>query len=146
MLYIRYALSLRQVEDVLFERGIDICHETVRLWWNRFSPLFAAEIRKYRGHGATFSRWRWYLDEVFVRVNGETHDLWRAVNHDARCSRFCHEASGPQGSTEASETDVEALRPAKDYRNGPGSLLCRRDERDWHAGASGLWKSAQQSS
>ena len=40
MLYIRYPLSLRQVEDILFERGIDICHETVRLWWNRFGPMF----------------------------------------------------------------------------------------------------------
>ena len=48
MLYIRYPLSLRQVEDLLFERGIDICHETVRLWWNRFGPRFAAEIRNKR--------------------------------------------------------------------------------------------------
>ena len=48
MLYVRYPLSLRQVEDLLFERGIDICHETVRYWWNRFGPLFAAEIRKRR--------------------------------------------------------------------------------------------------
>ena len=48
MLYIWYPLSLRQVEDLLFERGIDICHETVRFWWNRFGPMFAAEIRKKR--------------------------------------------------------------------------------------------------
>jgi putative transposase len=48
MMYIRYALSLRQVKDLLFERGIDICHETVRFWWNRFGPMFAAEIRKRR--------------------------------------------------------------------------------------------------
>lgn len=46
MLYIRYPLSLRQVEELLFERGIDICHETVRLWWNRFGRMFAAQIRK----------------------------------------------------------------------------------------------------
>jgi putative transposase len=45
MMYVRYPLSLRQVEDILFERGIDICHETVRYWWNRFGPMFAAEIR-----------------------------------------------------------------------------------------------------
>ncbi len=45
MMYIRYPLSLRQVEDLLFERGIDICYETVRYWWNRFGPMFAAEIR-----------------------------------------------------------------------------------------------------
>ena len=43
MMYIRYPLSLRQVEDLLSERGIDICHETVRFWWNRFGPLFAAK-------------------------------------------------------------------------------------------------------
>ena len=48
MMYIRYPLSLRQVEDLLFVRGIDICHETVRFWWNRFGPTFAAEIRKRR--------------------------------------------------------------------------------------------------
>ena len=46
MMYSRFPLSLRQVEDLLSGRGIDICHETVRLWWNRFGPLFAAEIRR----------------------------------------------------------------------------------------------------
>lgn len=48
MLYVRFPLSLRNVEDLLFERGIDVCHETVRLWWNRFGPLFAADIRRQR--------------------------------------------------------------------------------------------------
>ena len=42
MMYIRFPLSLRNVEDLLFERGIDICHETVRHWWNRFGPMFTA--------------------------------------------------------------------------------------------------------
>tara|TARA_Y100001951_G_C11268005_1_gene256849 strand:- start:640 stop:909 length:270 start_codon:yes stop_codon:yes gene_type:complete len=46
MMYVKYPLSLRNVEDLLAERGIDICHETVRLWWNRFGPMFAAEIRR----------------------------------------------------------------------------------------------------
>jgi putative transposase len=46
MMYVRYPLSLRDVEDLLAERGIDISHETVRFWWNRFGPIFAAEIRK----------------------------------------------------------------------------------------------------
>ena len=82
MMYIRYPLSLRQVEDILFERGIDICHETVRFWWNRFGPMFANEIRKRRLHHRSFSQWRWHLDEVFVRINGETHYLWRAVDHE----------------------------------------------------------------
>ncbi len=82
MMYIRYPLSLRQVEDLLFERNINICHETVRFWWNRFGPMFAAEIRKRRIHHQSYSRWRWHLDEVFVRINGETHYLWRAVDHE----------------------------------------------------------------
>ena len=82
MLYVRYPLSLRQVEDLLFERGIDICYETVRYWWNRFGPLFAAEIRKKRIDRRNWSNWRWHLDEVFVRINGETHYLWRAVDHE----------------------------------------------------------------
>ena len=77
MMYVRYPLSLRQVEDILFERGIDICHETVRSWWSRFGPMFAAEIRKRRIQTRSYSHWRWHLDEVFVRINGETHYLWR---------------------------------------------------------------------
>ena len=51
MMYIRFPLSLRNVEDLLHERGIDICHETVRCWWHRFGPLFASEIRKLRVAG-----------------------------------------------------------------------------------------------
>lgn len=65
MLYVRFPLSLRQVEDLLHERGIDICHETVRFWWNR-----------------SYSNWRWHLDEVYVKINGEKHYLWRAVDHE----------------------------------------------------------------
>ncbi len=82
MMYVRFPLSLRQVEDLLHERGVDISHETVRAWWNRFGPRFAAEIRKRRIHNRSFSSWRWHLDEVFVRVNGEQLYLWRAVDHE----------------------------------------------------------------
>ena len=83
MMYVRYPLSLRNVEDLLFERGIDICHETVRLWWNRFGPMFAGEIRRKRvQHMRQFTHWRWHLDEVFVRINGKQKYLWRAVDHE----------------------------------------------------------------
>lgn len=82
MMYIRFPLSLRNVEDLLHEPGIDICHETVRFWWNRFGPMFAAEIRKRRVEGMRSSNWRWHLDEVFVKVNGARHYLWRAVDHE----------------------------------------------------------------
>ena len=82
MMYVRFPLSLRQVEDLLHERGIDISYETIRTWWNRFGPVFAAEIRKQRVLHRSYSQWRWHLDEVFVRINGETHYLWRAVDHE----------------------------------------------------------------
>ena len=83
MMYVRFPLSLRNVEDLLHERGIDICHETVRYWWNRFGPIFAHEIRKKRMHpNPNHSNWKWHLDEVFVKINSETHYLWRAVDHE----------------------------------------------------------------
>ena len=83
MMYVRYPLSLRNVEDLLAERGIDISHETVRFWWNRFGPMFAAEIRKRRvAHMRGYPQWRWHLDEVFVKVNGKLCYLWRAVDHE----------------------------------------------------------------
>jgi putative transposase len=83
-LYVRYPLSLRNVEALLAERGIDISHETVRFWWNRFGPMFAAEIRKRRvAHMRVYPQWRWHLDEAFVKVNGKLCYLWRAVDHGA---------------------------------------------------------------
>ena len=82
MMYVRFPLSLRNVEDLLHERGVEISHETVRFWWRRFGPMFAAEIRKRRIEGMRSSRWRWHLDEMFVKINGERHYLWRAVDHE----------------------------------------------------------------
>ncbi len=83
LMYVRYPLSLRHVEDLLFERGIDICHETVRLWWNRFGPEIASKIRKKRiSYPQNYSNWRWHLDEAFVKIGGKTRYLWRAVDHE----------------------------------------------------------------
>ena len=83
MLYVRFPLSLRNVEDLLHERGIDVSHETVRYWWNRFGPIFAAEIRRKRArHLQAWPQWRWHLDEMFVRINGKIHYLWRAVDQE----------------------------------------------------------------
>ena len=131
MMYVRFPLSLRQVEDLLSERGIDICRETVRYWWNRFGPLFAAEIRKRRVHHHWYSNWRWHLDEVFVRINGKTCYLWRAVDHEGEVLEvFCHGTSGSQGRTQVSETRDEALWPAGFDRHGRASVLPGCDEGD----------------
>ena len=82
MMYVRFPLSLRNVEDLLHERGVDVSHETVRFWWHRFGPMFAGEIRKRRIGEMKSSRWKWHLDEIFVKINGERHYLWRAVDHE----------------------------------------------------------------
>ena len=58
MLYVRYPLSLRNVEDLLFERGYDLCHETVRLWWNRFGPMFGVRP------------WGWTVQAAFLTHRG----------------------------------------------------------------------------
>ncbi|WP_170336400.1 IS6 family transposase, partial [Ruegeria arenilitoris] len=83
MLYVRFPLSLRNVEDLLHERGIEVSHETVQYWWNRFGPMFASEIRQQRVQQLrAFSKWQWHVDEVFVKVNGKRHYLWRAIDHE----------------------------------------------------------------
>ncbi len=75
-------LSLR-VEDLTHERGIDITHETIRFWWNRFGPYFASKIKTKRSaQMRKLTQWQWHLDEVFVKINGELHYLWRAVDHE----------------------------------------------------------------
>ena len=120
MLYIRYPLSLRNVEDLLLERGSTISHETVRFWWNRFGPIFAAEIRKKRVQRMRqFTHWRWHLDEMYVKINGQMHYLWRAVDHEgdvlesfvtrerdkAAALKFIKKALKRHGRTKAIVTD-----------------------------------------
>ena len=77
-LYHRFNLSHRDIEDLLAERGICVSYEAIRLWCNRFGPKYAARLnRKHRGYGDTF-----FIDEVFVNIDGKQHYLWRAVDQD----------------------------------------------------------------
>ena len=77
-LYYRFNLSHRDIEDLLAERGISVSYEAIRLWCNRFGPNYAARLkRKHRGFGDTF-----FIDEVFIRIDGKQHYLWRAVDQD----------------------------------------------------------------
>ena len=83
LMYVRFPLSLLNVEYLLHERGVDVSHETIRFWWNRFGPLFAAEIRRKRASRMRcYSNWQWHTDDVFVKINGVQHYLWRAVDHE----------------------------------------------------------------
>ncbi|MCU0855192.1 MAG: DDE-type integrase/transposase/recombinase [Rhodobacteraceae bacterium] len=79
---VRFPLSLRNVEDLLHGRGVEISDKTVRFRWHWFGPLFASKIRMRRIEGMQSSHWRWHLDEIFVRINGERHYLGRAVDHE----------------------------------------------------------------
>ena len=77
-LYHRYCLSFRDVEDLLAERGVIVSYETVRQWCRKFGPDYARHLKRRRGRlGDT-----WFLDEVFVTINGQRQYLWRAVDQD----------------------------------------------------------------
>ncbi len=77
-LYYRFNLSHRDIEDLLAVRGIVVSYESVRLWCNKFGPRYARRLkRRHQGFGDTF-----FIDEVFVKINGIQHYLWRAVDQD----------------------------------------------------------------
>ena len=77
-LYYRFNLSHRDIEDLLAERGINVTYESIRLWCNRFGPKYATRLkRRHQGYGDTF-----FIDEVFVKIDGIQHYLSRAVDQD----------------------------------------------------------------
>jgi len=75
-LYYRFLLSLLDVQELLLERGIVVSHETIRAWCERFGPNYARRLRSRRPRPGD----RWQPDEVFVKINGKQHYLWRAVD------------------------------------------------------------------
>jgi len=138
MMYVRFPLSLRNVEDLLAQHGYDISYETVRMWWNRFGPMFASDIRRQRASRMKgFRNWGWHVDEVFVMINGETHCLWRAVdregeilesyvtrNRDKKAAlRFLRKALKRHGQAEKIVTDELKSYPAA--MRELGNLDCR---------------------
>ena len=76
--YHRFCLSFRDVEDLLAERGIIVSYETIRIWCRKFGPSYARNLKRRQGRLGD----SWHLDEVFVRINGRQHYLWRAVDQD----------------------------------------------------------------
>ncbi len=77
-LYYRFNISHRNVEDLLAQRGIIVTHESIRLWCNKFGPKYAARLRRrHQGYGDTF-----FIDEVFIKIDGKQRYLWRAVDQD----------------------------------------------------------------
>ena len=77
-LYYRFSLSFREVEDLLAERGVNVTYETIRQWSIKFGAQYARRLKRRQGRlGDT-----WYLDEMFVSINGQRQYLWRAVDQD----------------------------------------------------------------
>ena len=77
-LYFRFNLSHRDIEDLLAQRGINVTHESIRRWCNKFGSKYAARLRrKHQGYGDTF-----FIDEVFIKIEGKQRYLWRAVDQD----------------------------------------------------------------
>ena len=77
-LYHRFSLSHRDIEDLLAERGITVSYESIRLWWKKFGLKYVRRLKKkHQGYGDTF-----FIDEVFVKIDGKQHYLWRAVDQD----------------------------------------------------------------
>ena len=77
-LYNRFTLSFRDVEDLLAERGITVSYEAIRCWCSKFGPGYARILRQKRGRLGDI----WHVDEVFLKIGGRLHYLWRAVDQD----------------------------------------------------------------
>ena len=75
-LYFRFPLSFREVEELMLERGVAVSYETIRRWCAKFGQACANQLRRRRARPGD----RWHLDEVFIRINGRQHYLWRAVD------------------------------------------------------------------
>jgi putative transposase len=77
-LYHCFNLSHRDDEDLMAERGIAVSYEAIRLWCNKFGSKYAQRLRrKHQGYGDTF-----FIDDVFIKIRGQQHYLWRAVDQD----------------------------------------------------------------
>src|SRR5579863_842682 len=147
MMYVRDPLSLRNIEDLLAERGIDISHETIRFWWNRFGPMFAAEIRKKRvARMRGYTQWRWNLDEVFVKINGKLRYLWRAGDHEGEVLESVVTVKRDKAAALKFRKRIMKKygRPRSVVTDGL-LLLFRGDEGDWRRRSSGSGSRTQQS-
>jgi len=97
-LYLRFTLSLRDVEDMLAERGLDLSYETVRRWVCKFGPLFARDLRRRRPRPTA----RWHLDEMLITIAGKRHWLLRAVDDEGEVLDVLGRRDGTPGQPSGS--------------------------------------------
>ena len=128
-LYLRFTLSLRDVEDLLAERGVAVSYETVRRWVNHFGPMIAADLRKRRLKPHT----TWHLDEVYLKIDGRMVYLWRGRRRRGRGPR----CAGPVQAKQArrAETDAQAPEEVCLCSSAVGhrrlAFIQRRGSRSW---------------
>jgi DDE domain len=106
-LYLRFTLSLRDVEDLLAERGVPVSYETVRRWVNHFGPMIAADLRKRRMKPHT----TWHLDEVYLKIDGRMVYLWRAVDAEGSVAHQLKNGRTPQGRCHPEDASAQYLPP-----------------------------------
>ena len=133
-LYFRFALSYRDVEDMLAERGIDVSYETVRRWALKFGTIIARKLRR----GRPRPDGRWHLDEVFVSVNGKQLYVWRAVDSEGEVLDILDSTTArPSGGIQAhAETSEEARHHSSHHRHRQAPILRFCAARTWCCVAS----------
>ena len=133
-LYLRFTLSLHDVEDLLAERGVAVSYETVRRWVNHLGPMIAADQS---------AACDWHLDGVFLKIDGRTVHLWRAVERGPRCA-------GPVEAQQArcAETDAQALEEICLRSRAIGhrrlAILQRRSPGPWDRAPARAWAMEEQ--
>jgi len=118
-LYHRFNLSQRDIEDLLAERGIIVSYESIRLWCIKFGPKFTRRLsRWHQGFGGTF-----FIDEVFVKIQGKQQNLWRAVDQDDEVACLCvlEMCGGVKGQYLQEFSRIEKL--TSQYRSDRLSLI-----------------------
>jgi len=135
-LYLRFTLSLRDVEEMLAERGLDLTYETVRLRVTKFGPLFARELRKRRQRPTG----RWHLDEMVVKIAGKRHWLWRAVDDEGEVRRRARNGAAPACEGADAVRDYVGV-PVSDQDSVNVDLELVGDElRNGGRGALAVWR------
>ena len=128
-LYFRFALSYRNIEEMMAKRGVPVTYETVREWCHKFGSAYAARLKKKR---ARFGA-KWHLDEVFIKMNGIQHYLWRAVDQNgAVIDILAQAAPGPLGSFAfLSQVTPYGRKSTARHHHGQATELCCSEEADF---------------
>jgi transposase-like protein len=108
--YFRFQLSLRDIEELLFERGVIVSYETIRRWCDKFGASFAHRVKAARRKPGSI----WHLDEVFVTLRGEPYLLWRAVDQHARNWISCYRSGATRPQPSASSYEYFVPSPCRE--------------------------------